>query len=307
MPRARRVLSWVIPYGAVRLYRHRCDEREGYALAASISAERRERLDRYAQRVDPQAYDYEASIALLVSMGLDEDQVRDASVPEASLEWIATRLRAELSHQTRAPVVLHVGNFVGVSLVYITHVLRELHPDALVISVDPGMPHRNVEQPELHVREQLQTFGLTANSIVINGYSRLGNARNDGLTALGDVVFPQRAAGIDAACEEVVPNLARLLGPTIDAVMLDGNHDGIYLRDELEPVARLLRPRGLLVLDDVTQGWKDIAEVFESLRVSSTFDGLEYDGRVGVARRSLSQWRSSNFASVPFRLPLFGE
>src|SRR5262249_3216691 len=153
---------------------------------------------------------------------------------------------------------------VGISLAYLTHALKEAHPEALVISVDPAMPHREIERPEQYVYQLLQTFGLTANSVVIAGYSGSATVRDDGALSVRSLAFRTDATGVDPACERVLANLARLIGSRVDAVVLDGNHDPEYLRGELEEAARLLRPGGLCVLDDVSEGvWQGIADVFE--------------------------------------------
>lgn len=206
-------------------------------------------------------------------------------MPEASLEWVANHLREEIGGHS-SPLMVHVGNFVGVSLTYLTHVMRELHPDGLVISVDPGMTHRDIEHPDQYVRQLLATVGLSENSMIITGYSLGANLRNDGVS-IGEGVATEQAS-LDAAPENVLLNLARLLRASVDVAVLDGNHDPEYLGAELQAVSRLLRPGGLLVLDDVSPGglWQGIADVFDGLTSTGTFERPEHDGRVGIARRA---------------------
>jgi len=274
----RDVGRWLAPFGLMQARRHAQQQR----FDREIDAQRQQRIRQYVDGGQPGTYDYEVSIAMLVAEGLDENSVREGSIPEPSLRWVADHLRDEIAGRP-PPLMVHVGNFVGVSLAYLTHVMRGMNPDALVISVDPGMPHRHIEHPDQYVRRLLATYGLSANSIVMTGYSRKANVRNDGLSANGVVGWQ---ASLDAAPENVLPNLARLLGPRVDVVVLDGNHDPEYLKGELQLVARVLRPGGLLVLDDVSTGvWQGIADVFAGLTSTSGFDRPEHDGRVGIARR----------------------
>jgi hypothetical protein len=243
------------------------------------TADRRQRLAALAALSSSPVYDYEASIGLLVGQGLEERHVRGGSMPESSLEWVANRLHDACR---QASVMVHVGNFLGVSLTYLTSALRRLDPAGLVISVDPAMPHRDIDRPDQYVHMLLRAYGLSANSIVISGYSGDANIRNDGFIPTGGV----EPASTDAACEQVLRNLARLLPSRVDVVVLDGNHDAEYLRGELEQVATLLRPGGLLVLDDVSVHWQEIAAVFDRLMSGQAFEREESDGRVGIAYRT---------------------
>jgi hypothetical protein len=239
-------------------------------------------------------FDHDAAVAALVEgEGLDEQMVRDGSIPAESLRFVVVQLPAHLPHG-RPALALHVGNFVGVSLASLSAALRDHHAESLVISVDPGIPHRGVEAPGRVALRLLERFGLTHNNLVISGFSREKSMRDDGLVCgphpayTVDVEAAAAALATDAACEDVVPNLARLLPGRFDVVMLDGNHEAAYLREELRDVGRLLRGGGLLVLDDVDGGvWEDIVAVFEELSSSpeSGYRKVGHDGRVGLLER----------------------
>lgn len=235
-----------------------------------------------AQRPRAQSlpFDYDTAVDLLSQAGLDEEQVRAGSMPPETLRWIAGHVRGALA--------LHVGNFVGVSLAAFTDALVEHDPTALVVSVDPGMTHRGIEDPQRHALALLDRFGLQANSLVITGFSGAKSPRDDGLdwADAGGARLPDAATADDAACEQVVPNLARLLEGRFDVVLLDGNHDGDYLREELDHVARLLKPGGVVILDDVVEGfWQSIADVFAGAADDERFESLGHDGRAGMLRR----------------------
>jgi hypothetical protein len=239
---------------------------------------------------DTVAFDYDRAIDLLVDAGLDEQQVRDGSMPAATLAWVAKHFAAALP-EDEPPIALHVGNFVGVSLSAFTAALRDRAPEALVLSVDPSIPHRGIDNPQQHVLRLLTRFGLQSNSLVITGYSEARNPRDDGLDWQDrDSVLGLEAAVTamdqDAACEQVVPNLARLLPGRLSVVLLDGNHDGEYLRTELDHVARLLRPGGMVILDDVVERfWQSIADVFAGAAAGERYESLGHDGRAGMLRR----------------------
>jgi hypothetical protein len=63
-----------------------------------------------------------------------------------------------------------------------------------------------------------------------------------------------------------------------------GNHDGDYLREELRYIDALLRPGGLLIIDDIgTSFWEGVRAVFENLSSGGgEYTQLGTDGRVGV-------------------------
>jgi hypothetical protein len=72
-------------------------------------------------------------------------------------------------------------------------------------------------------------------------------------------------------------------GKVFDVALLDGNHEGEYLRREISKIVRILKLGGLIVLDDVDAHWIEIQEVFQSLG-GLGFEIVGTDGRVGVAK-----------------------
>jgi hypothetical protein len=226
-----------------------------------------------------QDYSLAAALRFLLSRGLDEQQVRKGSMPEASLEFTGNILREQLPSD-RPLLALHVGNFVGFSLSYFTSLLRERHPDSLVVSIDPNVRHRGIENPQGHVMALLGRFGLLGNSVVIPGYTleqNFGDAWSDDLE--------QRYLA-EAACHEVLGNLGRLSRGSFDLAVLDGNHAGEYLERELGGVRELLRGDSIVVLDDIGPFWPGVREVFDRTVADSNggFAELGQDGRVGILR-----------------------
>jgi hypothetical protein len=70
-----------------------------------------------------------------------------------------------------------------------------------------------------------------------------------------------------------------------DFAVIDDNHEGLHLRREAELVGRLLKPDGLLILDDVSDSWSEIREEFGSLQAVG-WKAVGQDGRVGILQRS---------------------
>lgn len=284
-----------MPYG-IQAPRHaRWREARDAEAVERAKEERRRRLEQLAE-AGPAAqgeFDYELAVAVLAESGLSEEQVRQGSIPEESLELVAKRLPDHLTDEP--PLALHVGNFVGVSLAYLTAALRAHDPRALVVSIDPAMTHRGIEAPDRIALRLLDRFGLTANSMVVTGFTRERNMPDDGYvwqehappSAMSAEAAASALAG-HAACENVLPNLARLLPGRFDLALLDGNHEGGYLREELRDVDTLLRPDGLLVLDDVgVDFWDDLRDLFTELASGERgYTRLDHDGRVGVLARA---------------------
>jgi hypothetical protein len=266
--RVRKAVSLVAPFGL-------------HVVLGRRESRRRTRLiERVAGNVDGRrAQDYSPGEArrFLLARGLDDEQVRTGSMPEASLEFTGNLLREHLPSD-RPLVALHVGNFVGFSLSYFTWLLREQHPDSVVVSIDPNIRHRGVENPQGHVMAVLGRFGLLANSVVVPGYTLEQNFGDDWSDDL-----EQRYLA-EAACDQVLANLARMSAGAFDLAVLDGNHDGDYLERELTAVRRLLRDDSIVVFDDIGPYWPGVAEVFERTLADSGggFAELGQDGRVGI-------------------------
>lgn len=220
----------------------------------------------------------EEAIRFLLDRGLDEHEVRDGSMPEASLDYTAQLVSDHLARD-RPVLALHVGNFVGVSLCYLSWLLRARHPGSVVVSVDPNLPHRGIEDPQAHALALLHHFGLLDNNLIVPGYTL---EHTPGERASRD---PEADYLEGIACERVLDSLERLCGHRFDLVLLDGNHAEPYLKRELAAVRRLLAADGIVVFDDVTEGsWDGVVSVFESALQDEAFVELGQDGRVGVVQ-----------------------
>jgi hypothetical protein len=228
-----------------------------------------------------QPYSYEAALEHLKHLGVDPVHLIAGSIPESSL-WFVSQHLPRVARPGCPLTILHVGNFVGVSLCYITAACASLHAQSLVVAIDPNIKHRGVEAPQRIVTRLLSHFGLQHNVLLICGYSLKKNLADDGF------VFQARDADIesrfadDAAPEDVLANLDALCGQLFDVAVLDGNHSGEYLEAELQFVLRLLKPEGLLVFDDVTSGWPEIRNVFCRLSEGDARNSGITDGRVGI-------------------------
>jgi hypothetical protein len=234
----------------------------------------------WGQRGRHPPYSYEAAIQYLVQRDwLSEFHARDGSVPEPSMERIAAALDR---FAPPSPRLLHVGNFVGISLSYLMNWGRD--KDATVFSVDPDLPHRGVDHTQLVVNDLLAHFGLTERHLLICGFSLEKNFSNDGVMFEG--YNPATAWAQEAAPENVLPRLVDT-GLTFDAAFIDGNHDSTYLRRELTQLTALLAPGGLLVLDDVNEWWEGVRAVFDEAIGGEDwpFEKIDADGRIGILRR----------------------
>jgi hypothetical protein len=257
----------LIPHSLVvaRNLRHRAERDR--ILAETASSLRR---DRSPWTVDE-------AVRFLVARGVDERQIRDGSIPQASLDFVEALLMRELPSD-RPLVALHVGNFVGVSLAHLTQVLRKVHPDSLVVAVDPNVKHRHVRRPAEHVAALLDHFDLLASVVMVVGYTL-----HQGLGE-GWEIDARATYQAERRCEQVLPNLARLARGRFDVAVVDGNHDGRYLARELAIIIELLSCRGLVILDDVVEGtFDEIVDVFRST-VNGAMNEIGRDGRVGVLR-----------------------
>jgi Methyltransferase domain len=213
---------------------------------------------------------YEEIIRFLTSRGLDELQVRGGSIPATALNFIADKVSTRLPAD-RPVRALHIGNFVGVSLCFISWLVQERHPQSVVVSIDPNVTHRGIRAPQDHVLALLHHFGLLENNVLIPGYT------------LEWTVGERGAEKVGVACERVLANLGSVCAEPFDIVVIDGNHEEEYLSMELEALRELLSGRSIVVFDDIV-GWAGVVEVFKRTLEDDRFVELGQDGRVGIVQ-----------------------
>lgn len=282
----KRIFKAITPYGLVELRRAAIAAQMQVASNQSRSAyhaERRRRIASVQSMKSSAAIQgdiYEQIIEFLADRGVPEHQSREGSVPRNSLEFVHDKAIKSLnsSYPLRA---LHIGNFVGVSLVFIASVLTTRHPESLVVSIDPNLTHRGIANPQGHVSALVSACGLQSNVLIIAGYSGRKSISNDG--TVFDGYDPAKEFINESACEETVRNLVQLAPKSFDLVFLDGNHEAAYLLNELKQLLPLMRNGCFVVLDDVDAAWVEIRNVFENIGELG-LDPIGTDGRVGIAR-----------------------
>ncbi|MGE5208444.1 MAG: O-methyltransferase [Alphaproteobacteria bacterium] len=226
-------------------------------------------------------YSYDDALSFLDSLGIEPSQSRDGSMPCQSLEFMQSHFhRLDAS---RPIIGLHVGNFVGVSLAYLANALCRLHPGSRVISIDPNLTHRGIARTMETALALLNHFGLEDRVAILTGYSLEKNVSNQAEIFAG--YDPVANWENERACTYQFDILNLLARGRFDLCLMDGNHDPDYLRRELDWVQQLLRPNGLLVLDDVSTAWPDIQSVFNTIS-PNRFKKLGEDGRIGLLARS---------------------
>ncbi len=220
-------------------------------------------------------FSYEEAIQFVVGMHVTtEGHIRTASIPQEALEYVTTYLKK--FPKDKPLIALHVGNFVGVSLTWMASELRQIHPESVVVSIDPNISHRDVRYPLEVVIKIANHFSLQNNIMYIVGYSLEKNNSDSGCEERNSLVYP--------GFEKTLKNLNLFSGEKYDLALIDGNHEGAYLKREVESIYGLLKSSGLLVLDDIDDYWENRAQlksVYEHAD-QSKFTKLGADGRVGI-------------------------
>ncbi|WP_353400715.1 class I SAM-dependent methyltransferase [Pseudophaeobacter arcticus] len=204
------------------------------------------------------------------------------SIPEEDLAFIATHLKG--LKRNRPLRGLHIGNFVGLSLAYLTDSMRQIDDESVMLSVDPAIPHRGIDAPHDLVTGLMTRYGLEANWLPVTGFSLERSGVADVLNRKASHTRFSSYNGFSAT--ESLRSLIRM-GQKFDFALIDGNHSGPYLRREIKMLFELVRPNGLLFLDDVDENWAGVVKVFENLD-SGAFKRVAHENRVGVVRRQAS-------------------
>ncbi|MEY8831199.1 class I SAM-dependent methyltransferase [Sedimentitalea sp. XS_ASV28] len=240
--------------------------------------------DRWKKRrsaFEHRSYDYDDAMrfAFATRRGSARD-IREGSMPREALEFIASRLpKPRLNHGLRG---LHIGNFVGISLAHLCDAACRLDSGAVVLSIDPNVPHRGVDSPQDLVVGLMNRYGFEGNWIPVTAFSLEPSPIYDVKNASGSATAFASYHGQSAS--EGLGNLERL-GCKFDFVLIDGNHTASYLRRELAVIAKIVRPGAMIFLDDVDKAnWQEVHAVFNKARRFG-FAQVAHQGRVGVLRR----------------------
>ena len=283
MARIKGLVRFWLPFGLVHLYWKRHETSDADELRRRLAARERRRAEFRARGAPLPAapFSYEDSLAFLDERGIDPAETREGSMPLDSLQLLRAHL--ERLDASRPLMALHVGNFLGVSLAYVAHALGERHPGSKVVSIDPNLTHRGIPRTMETVLALLTNFGLEDRVAILTGYSLEKSLSNQGEILAG--YDPVARFSTERACTHQLRLLAELAPARFDLCLMDGNHDAEYLRRELDQVHALLRPGGLLVLDDVSSGWPEIEAAFREI-AEDRFQKLGADGRIGVLART---------------------
>lgn len=274
---ARRIAGFLLPHGLVEWIRHERARQQSEIDNARADAFKRTVAGLARPTASP--YSRSEAISFLSGLGCDRVQVEAGSMPESSLIYSCQQLEQQL--RDRPILGLHVGNFVGVSLCHYADFARRLDDNSIVLAIDPNLPHRGVRNPQEKVIGCLNYFGLQGNAMLLTGFTLEKNASNDGVKVTPDY-DPAVEFNAELSCENQLAMLSRLMPGAFDFVVIDGNHEADYLSRETSFAHRLLKPGGVMVMDDVD--WTSLGDVYRGLD-RALFDDLGFDRRVGLARK----------------------
>jgi hypothetical protein len=271
------LLKFVVPYNFVLLWWSLSYKKNNWGLVEKDLLKKG--YLREIKHTGSMFFDYQKMIDYLVGSGCDLSRIKDGSISEPSLNFCASFIR---NLDRGNPIVgLHIGNFVGISLAFFVNLVRELHPESRVVSIDPNIQHRGIKNPLNIVVGLLNKFGLQDNCLILTGYSLEINPyyedshKNDHLISSFD-------AGL--SCAQQLRGLEMISSTKFDFCVMDGNHLGDYLKREIEAVDRLLNLGSLLLLDDVNSFWNEVQEIYETIDPTK-YQKLGTDGRVGILKK----------------------
>jgi len=270
------ILRFILPHG-IFLLREKIQRKK-------LLFERQIRIKKFKGNIYSKLdYDYELSIQRLVDLGVREQQIREGSIPEGSLDYLFDILKERLKNLTSIKA-LHIGNFVGISLLYLSNALLKINSDSVIISIDPNIPHRGVPIPQKYVCYLLNIFGFHKSNIILTGFTLEKNIGDDGGTLYFSKFTNNKSNNKKCHLTNILENLVKL-NIHLDFILIDGNHDGKYLDREIKLVDKLLNKNGILVLDDANRNWEEVNFVFKKILLSSVYKLLGNDNRIGIVEK----------------------
>jgi len=245
--------------------------------------ERAERLKKYARLQSNELnnfrqYDYEESIRVLIAQKLDENQIRFGSIPEKDLSFVTTELK-KCFHENEKLTLLHIGNFVGVSLCYFANFVKTLHEESLVVAIDPNIEHRGIFHPEDYVKNLISYFQLDKNVLLIDAFSLEKNLKNDG----GVLYTKELGMQNEIGCSHSLKNIAKITDKKFDVCIIDGNHESEYLSEEIKYAIDIMKDGSFIVLDDILY-WEDVKRVFDKWQTDKNFKLIASSDRIGIIK-----------------------
>lgn len=274
----KKIVKFFVPHGLVILYEY--VKHYFRAKQRTLNINNFEKLQNNLQNLSIKRFNYENALILLTKLGLDEEQIRAGSIPEVHLDFIKEELNKTYL-QKKDLVVLHIGNFVGLSLSYIADYLINRNSNNVLIGIDPNLEHRGIKNPSYYVKLLLSNYNLDGIVLLIDGFSFKKNLRNDGGCLYSDNIKINTEYG----CYNALENLYKIGNQKIDICMIDGNHFEEYLIGEIQNITPQLTDGAILILDDV-KSWRDVRNVFMELQKNRKFLLIAENERIGIFQYS---------------------
>lgn len=217
-------------------------------------------------------------MALLSAWGWKGSNVDWASIKPAVLDQIISWIGANCG---RPVVGVHVGNLLGVSLAVLGSAAKDLDENSVILAIDPDLPCRGYERMQEAVTRVLRELDIEDVVLRLAGYSLHKSVRNEG--RVDDEIVAQWQ----------LSNLTKLIRGKVDFVLLDGNHNGMYVEEEVMVCHRLLKPGGAIFIHDITRHYPGLQKAFYRTRqnpiFSSSFElSNDVEVRMGVLVKGVS-------------------
>jgi hypothetical protein len=157
-----------------------------------------------------------------------------------------------------------------------------MNAQSAIVSIDPELPHRGVLDTGGTVTKLLRHLNLQDMVVRVTGYSLHKSISNDGIVFCG--YDPYEHFDTEDAPEFALSNLLRLLRERVAFVLLDGNHEPDYLRDEIRVAVELLIQGGVILIDDVD--WPELGQEWHDATERYSLHGFQIGTRTGVLRKA---------------------
>jgi len=183
-------------------------------------------------------FNYAKAIKFLVSKGIKKESITNSTIDDTQLSQLNNFIEQEYGKNKL--LGLHVGSFLGVSFSGILSKMKSLNDDSVLVGIDPNIAQHEITKQLPYFTMLVNYLGLHENTVMLTGYPVEACLKNE------------------YSAENVLRNLAFTSKNKFNFIFIEHGYGQQYLNRMLLAVDCLLKPNGVLIINDKLLTAKDI-------------------------------------------------